>query len=123
MLDVVQNGATTIAILAARAACHMPDVIEMPYRPPLFAAAEPGETPCTVRLAGPTCLAGDVIGDYGVDAVPNVGDLLVFGDMAIYTTCKNNTFNGMPLPAIFARAASGTTRSIVSFGYEDFKYR
>ena len=75
------------------------------------------------RLAGPTCLAGDVIGDYGVDAVPNVGDLLVFGDMAIYTTCKNNTFNGMPLPAIFARAANGTTRSIVSFGYEDFKYR
>lgn len=74
-------------------------------------------------LAGPTCLTGDVIGDYGVDAVPNVGDLLVFGDMAIYTTCKNNTFNGMPLPAIFARAASGTTRSIVSFGYEDFKYR
>ena len=101
----------------------MPDVIEMPYRPPLFAAAEPGEKPCTVRLAGPTCLAGDVIGDYGVDAVPNVGDLLVFGDMAIYTTCKNNTFNGMPLPAIFARAASGTTRSIVSFGYEDFKCR
>ena len=123
VLDVVQNGDTTIAILDASAACHMPDVIEMPYRPPLFAAAEPGEKPCTVRLAGPTCLAGDVIGDYGVDAVPNVGDLLVFGDMAIYTTCKNNTFNGMPLPAIFARAANGTTRSIVSFGYEDFKYR
>ena len=123
VLDVVQNGDTTIAILDASAACHMPDVIEMPYRPPLFAAAEPGEKPCTVRLAGPTCLAGDVIGDYGVDAVPNVGDLLVFGDMAIYTTCKNNTFNGMPLPAIFARAASGNTRSIVSFGYEDFKYR
>lgn len=88
VLDVVQNGDTTIAILDASAACHMPDVIEMPYRPPLFAAAEPGEKPCTVRLAGPTCLAGDVIGDYGVDAVPNVGDLLVFGDMAIYTTCK-----------------------------------
>ena len=123
VLDVVQNGDTTIAILDTSAACHMPDVIEMPYRPPLFAAAEPGEKPCTVRLAGPTCLAGDVIGDYGVDAVPNVGDLLVFGDMAIYTTCKNNTFNGMPLPAIFARAASGTTRSIVSFGYEDFKMR
>ena len=77
VLDVVQNGDTTIAILDASAACHMPDVIEMPYRPPLFAAAEPGEKPCTVRLAGPTCLAGDVIGDYGVDAVPNVGDLLV----------------------------------------------
>ena len=123
VLDTVKNKDTQIAILDASAACHMPDVIEMPYCPPLFAAAEPGEKPCTVRLAGPTCLAGDVIGDYGVDAVPNVGDLLVFGDMAIYTTCKNNTFNGMPLPAIFARAASGTTRSIVSFGYEDFKYR
>lgn len=123
VLDTVKNQDTQIAILDASAACHMPDVIEMPYRPPLFAAAEPGEKPCTVRLAGPTCLAGDVIGDYGVDAVPNVGDLLVFGDMAIYTTCKNNTFNGMPLPAIFARAASGTTRSIVSFGYEDFKCR
>lgn len=123
VLDTVKNQDTQIAILDASAACHMPDVIEMPYRPPLFAAAEPGEKPCTVRLAGPTCLAGDVIGDYGVDAAPNVGDLLVFGDMAIYTTCKNNTFNGMPLPAIFARAASGTTRSIVSFGYEDFKYR
>ena len=122
VMDIVDNGIRTL-ILDASAACHMPDVLEMPYRPPLFAAAEPGEKPCTVRLAGPTCLAGDVIGDYGVDAVPNVGDLLVFGDMAIYTTCKNNTFNGMPLPAIFARAASGTTRSIVSFGYEDFKYR
>ena len=123
VLDTLQNGDTSLAILDMSAACHTPDVIEMPYRPPLFAAAEPGEKPCTVRLAGPTCLAGDVIGDYGVDAVPNVGDLLGFGDMAIYTTCKNNTFNGMPLPAIFARAASGTTRSIVSFGYEDFKYR
>ena len=123
VLDVVQNGDTTIAILDASAACHMPDVIEMPYRPPLFAAAEPGEKPCTVRLAGPTCLAGDVVGDYGVDAVPNVGDLLVFGDMAIYTTCKNNTFNGMPLPGIYARKPDGTTRKIVTFGYTDFKCR
>ena len=123
VLDVVKNGDTTVAILDASAACHMPDVIEMPYRPPLFAAAEPGEKPCTVRLAGPTCLAGDVIGDYGVDAVPNVGDLLVFGDMAIYTTCKNNTFNGMPLPGIYARKPDGTTRKIVTFGYTDFKCR
>ena len=76
-----------------------------------------------MRLAGPTCLAGDIIGDYGVDAVPNVGDLLVFGDMAIYTTCKNNTFNGMPLPGIYARKPDGTTRKIVTFGYTDFKCR
>lgn len=123
VLDVVQNGDTTVAILDASAACHMPDVIEMPYRPPLLAAGEPGERPCTVRFAGPTCLAGDVIGDYSFDAVPAVGDLLVFGDMAIYTTCKNNTFNGMPLPAIFARRPDGSTEKIVSFGYRDFRYR
>ncbi len=123
VLDVVKNGDTTIAILDASAACHMPDVIEMPYRPPLLGAGEPGEKPCTVRLAGPTCLAGDVIGDYGFDAVSEVGDLLVFDDMAIYTTCKNNTFNGMPLPGIYARKPDGTAREIVTFGYSDFKYR
>lgn len=123
VLDVVQNGDTTVAILDASAACHMPDVIEMPYRPPLLFAADVGEKPCTVRLAGPTCLAGDVIGDYGFDAEPRPGDLLVFGDMAIYTTCKNNTFNGMPLPAIWARGADGTCRELVQFGYRDFKYR
>ena len=107
VLDVVHNGDTTVAILDASAACHAPDVIEMPYRPPLLFAADPGEKPCTVRLAGPTCLAGDVFGDYSFDAVPQPGDLLVFGDMAIYTTCKNNTFNGMPLPAIWVRGADG----------------
>ena len=101
----------------------MPDVIEMPYSPPLFGAGEPGEKPYTVRLAGPTCLAGDVIGDYSFDAVPAVGDLLVFGDMAIYTTCKNNTFNGMPLPGIYSRTAGGDIRKLASFGYRDFKYR
>ena len=123
VLDVVKNGDTTVAILDASAACHMPDVIEMPYRPPLLGAEEPGEKPCTVRLAGPTCLAGDVIGDCSFDTAPRAGDLLVFGDMAIYTTCKNNTFNGMPLPAILCRCADGSVRSIAAFGYEDFKYR
>ncbi len=123
VLDVVHNGDTAVAILDASAACHMPDVIEMPYRPPLLYAGEPEEKPCTVRLAGPTCLAGDVIGDYSFDAEPKPGDLLVFGDMAIYTTCKNNTFNGMPLPAILARAADGTCRVLKQFGYRDFKER
>ena len=123
VLDVVQNGDTTVAILDASAACHAPDVIEMPYRPPLLFAADPGEKPCTVRLAGPTCLAGDVFGDYSFDAVPRPGDLLVFGDMAIYTTCKNNTFNGMPLPAIWVRGADGACRALVQFGYRDFKVR
>ena len=101
----------------------MPDVIEMPYRPPLLGAGEPGEKPYTVRLAGPTCLAGDVIGDYSFDAVPAVGDLLVFGDMAIYTTCKNNTFNGMALPAIAVMEEDGNCKVIREFGYEDFKGR
>ena len=123
VLDVVKNGDTTIAILDASAACHMPDVIEMPYRPPLLQAGDAGEKACTVRLAGPTCLAGDVIGDYSFDTEPKIGDLLVFGDMAIYTTCKNNTFNGMPLPAIVTRKPGGRTEEIVHFGYRDFKYR
>ena len=123
VLDVVQNGGTTVAILDASAACHMPDVIEMPYRPPLLFAGDAGQKPCTVRLAGPTCLAGDVIGDYSFDAVPRAGDLLVFGDMAIYTTCKNNTFNGMPLPAICVRDEAGHVRELVKFGYRDFKAR
>lgn len=123
VLDVLQNGTTQLAILDASAACHMPDVIEMPYRPPLLFAGDAGQKPCTVRLAGPTCLAGDVIGDYSLDAVPRAGDLLVFGDMAIYTTCKNNTFNGMPLPAICVRDEAGNVRELVRFGYRDFKAR
>lgn len=123
VLDVVRNGNVTIAILDASAACHMPDVIEMPYKPPLLDASECGEKEFDVRLAGPTCLAGDVIGDYSFDNLPKTGDLLLFGDMAIYTTCKNNTFNGMPLPSIYSRKKDGTINEIVSFGYTDFKYR
>lgn len=123
VLDTLQNGATSLAILDMSAACHTPDVIEMPYRPPLMDAGEPGEKPCTIRLGGPTCLAGDVIGDYSFDAPLTEGDKLLFGDMAIYTTCKNNTFNGMPLPGIYARKPDGTTRKIVTFGYTDFKCR
>ena len=98
VLDVTQNGATNIAILDTSAACHMPDVLEMPYRPPLYGAGEAGEKAVTFRLGSQTCLAGDVIGDYSFNAPLAEGDLLLFGDMAIYTTCKNNTFNGMPLP-------------------------
>jgi carboxynorspermidine decarboxylase len=122
VLDVVQNG-MDIAILDASAACHMPDVLEMPYRPPLMDSGKPGERPHTYRLAGPTCLAGDVIGDYAFDAPLQTGDRLTFEDMAIYTMVKNNTFNGMPLPAIAIEAADGTCRVIRQFGYEDFKGR
>ena len=123
VLDTLQNGDTSLAILDMSAACHTPDVIEMPYRPPLLDAGEPGEKPCTIRLGGPTCLAGDVVGDYSFDAPPAEGDRLIFGDMAIYTTCKNNTFNGMPLPPIWAMDENGTCRELVKFGYSDFKMR
>ena len=123
VLDTLRNGDTSLAILDMSAACHTPDVIEMPYRPPLLDADEPGKKPCTVRLGGPTCLAGDIIGDYSFDAPLAEGDKLIFGDMAIYTTCKNNTFNGMPLPPIWLLGADGSCRELVRFGYEDFKMR
>lgn len=122
VIDVVDNG-MPVAVLDASAACHMPDVIEMPYRPPLRHAGQPGEKPYTCRLAGPTCLAGDVIGDYSFDRPLCPGDLLVFEDMAIYTMVKNNTFNGMPLPAIALLGANGSVRVVKTFGYGDFKGR
>ena len=122
VLDIVP-GETPVLILDASAACHMPDVLEMPYRPPLHGAGLPGEKPYTCRLAARTCLAGDVIGDYSFDAPPQAGNRLVFGDMAIYTMVKNNTFNGMPLPDIAWRDAEGGCRVIRRFGYEDFKTR
>ncbi len=129
VLDVVTNGDVRIAILDASAACHMPDVIEMPYTPPLLGAVkaeDSEESPMYTyryRLAGPTCLAGDVIGDYYFKRELKEGDLLVFEDMAIYTTCKNNTFNGMPLPDIWKRTKDGELIQLTSFGYKDFKYR
>lgn len=122
VIDLVHN-AVDIAILDVSAACHMPDVIEMPYRPPLHGAGQPGEKPHTYRLAGPTCLAGDVIGDYSFDRPLRRGDRLSFQDMAIYTMVKNNTFNGVPLPAIALRKTDGRTEIVKRFGYEDFKNR
>lgn len=122
VLELVKND-REIAILDTSAACHMPDVLEMPYRPPLKDSGTPGEKAVTYRLAGPTCLAGDVIGDYSFDTPLKEGDKLVFEDMAIYSMVKNNTFNGMPLPAIVLREKSGECRIIKQFGYEDFKDR
>ena len=123
VLDVLQNGEFRLAILDTSAACHMPDVLEMPYRPPLYGAGNPGEKKRTFRLGGPTCLAGDVIGDYSFDWSLREGELLLFGDMAIYTTCKNNTFNGMPLPGIFVLQEGGKLKCLRKFGYTDFKSR
>lgn len=112
-----------IAILDTSAACHMPDVLEMPYRPPLSESGQSGEKPYTYRLGGPTCLAGDIIGDYSFEEPLQEGDKLVFEDMAIYSMVKNNTFNGMPLPAIALRSKDGECRIIKEFGYDDFKRR
>ena len=122
VLEIVENGMKT-AILDTSAACHMPDVLEMPYRPQIIGAGEPAEKPYTYRLGGPTCLAGDNIGDYSFDAPLAIGDRLVFCDMAIYSMVKNNTFNGMPLPTIAAVDSSGQTKIVRRFGYEDFKNR
>ncbi|MGN1148394.1 MAG: carboxynorspermidine decarboxylase [Lachnospiraceae bacterium] len=122
VLETMHNG-MDIAILDTSAACHMPDVLEMPYRPPLCESGEPGEKAFTYRLTGPTCLAGDVIGDYSFDAPLKEGDRLVFEDMAIYSMVKNNTFNGMPLPAIVLKEKSGECRIVRQFGFEDFKCR
>ena len=123
VLDIVENNGVKIAILDASAACHMPDVIEMPYTPPLMDADSEGGKAFCYRLGGPTCLSGDVIGEYSFDRELAVGDMLVFGDMAIYTTCKNNTFNGMPLPDIYRLKPDGVFEKLTEFGYRDFKYR
>ena len=122
VMDIVHNG-IDIAILDASAACHMPDVLEMPYRPPLYLSGEAGEKAHTYRLASRTCLAGDIIGDYSFDEALKIGDRLVFQDMAIYSMVKNNTFNGMPLPDIGLLHADGSYELIKRFGYEDFKER
>ncbi|WP_033124704.1 carboxynorspermidine decarboxylase [Eubacterium sp. ER2] len=122
VLEITENGVQT-AILDASAACHMPDVLEMPYRPSLSGAGLPGEKPFTYRLAGPTCLAGDVIGDYSFDRPLETGDVLEFQDMAIYSMVKNNTFNGMALPDIVLEREDGSRELVRRFGYEDFKGR
>lgn len=122
VLDFVENGVTT-AVLDASAACHMPDVLEMPYRPEAEGAGRPGEKPFSYRLAGPTCLAGDVIGDYSFDSPLRTGERVVFKDMAHYTMVKNNTFNGMNLPSIAVLGADGELSVVRRFGYGDFKSR
>jgi len=123
VLDTVESGGVTTLILDTSAACHMPDVLEMPYRPPLKDAGLPGEKAYTYRLSSNTCLAGDVIGDYSFDRPVRPGDRLMFEDMAIYTMVKNNTFNGIPLPAIAVQGEDGDCRIVKEFGYEDFRAR
>ena len=122
VLDIFDNG-MKIAILDTSAACHMPDVLEMPYRPNIIDAGNPGEYSYTYRLGGATCLAGDVIGDYSFKEPLRPGDRVVFCDMAHYTMVKNNTFNGINLPSIAIYKESEGIKIIRKFNYEDFKTR
>jgi len=122
VLDIVDNG-LKVAIMDASAACHMPDVLEMPYRPDVIDAGKPDEYPYTYRLAGNTCLAGDIIGDYSFKKPLKPGDKVVFNDMAHYTMVKNNMFNGINLPDIVLYNKCQGPRIIRRFGYEDFKNR
>ncbi len=122
VLDLTEND-MPIAILDTSAACHMPDVLEMPYRPPLFGSGESGEKKYSYRLGSQTCLSGDMIGEYSFDEPLSIGDRLVFGDMAIYSMVKNNTFNGMPLPSILLLKQDGSIQVLKEFGYENFRIR
>lgn len=125
VLDKVKNSGITCLILDGSAACHMPDVLEMPYTPPLSEGSivETPEKEFDYRLGGNTCLAGDIIGNYRFDHDIQIGERLTFCDMAIYSMVKNNTFNGIPLPSIYSMDRNGDCRLIKSFGYNDFKER
>jgi carboxynorspermidine decarboxylase len=124
VLDVVRNSGVDIAILDTSATAHMPDVLEMPYRPVIVGAGRPGEHAHAYRLGGLTCLAGDVIGDYSFPRRLAVGDKLVFADMAHYTMVKNTTFNGVRLPSIALHDPATRTIEVVRrFGYPDYKNR
>jgi len=121
VLDIVHNG-MPVAILDVSATAHMPDTLEMPYRPTIHGAGEPGATPHTYRLGGPTCLAGDVIGDWSFPKPLSVGDRIVFADMAHYTMVKTTMFNGVKHPAITTWDGS-RLKIIRTFGYADYAGR
>lgn len=123
IMDIVENHGIQTLILDASASCHMPDVLEMPYRPPLFEAGSPEEKAYTYRLSSCTCLAGDIIGDYSFDKKLKIGDRICFEDMMIYSMVKNNTFNGMPLPDISILHTNHVYEVIKTFSYQDFKER
>ncbi|OQA82100.1 MAG: Carboxynorspermidine/carboxyspermidine decarboxylase [Lentisphaerae bacterium ADurb.Bin242] len=123
VLDIVRNE-MDIAILDTSAEAHMPDVLEMPYRPNIIGAGQPSEKKCTYRLAGHSCLAGDVIGDYSFDEKLEIGRKVVFLDMAHYTMVKTNTFNGLQLPSIaLFDSQTHEYRVVREFDYSDFKSR
>ena len=121
VLDVIDNG-MPVAIVDISATCHMPDVIEAPYRPAMLGEAE-DDGPAT-RLGGPSCLAGDIIGDYRFGGLPRIGQRFAFLDQAHYSMVKTNSFNGVPLPAIFLwDSRTDDLRAIKCFDYDEFKRR
>ncbi|MCB4743285.1 MAG: carboxynorspermidine decarboxylase [Sulfurovum sp.] len=122
VLDVVRNG-IDIAILDISAEAHMPDTIIMPYRAEVYGAADTGEKPYTYRLAGNTCLAGDIMGDYSFDEPLRIGDRIIFEDQMHYTMVKATTFNGIKLPSIAIKRVDGSIEVVKEFGYKDFKNR
>lgn len=123
VIDIFQNG-VNIAVIDVSPTCHMPDVIEMPYLPKIIGAKKAEEGDDNIyRLVGPSCLTGDVVGEYSFDKPLNIGDKVVFLNMAIYTMVKNNTFNGINLPDIALMDKNGKIKIVKSFGYKDFKSR
>ncbi len=122
VLDIIDNG-IKIAILDTSAAAHMPDVLEMPYRPEVAGAGPPGVYPYTYRLGGLSCLAGDIVGDYSFPEPLETGSKVVFLDMAHYTMVKSNTFNGVRLPSLAIRKREGGLQVLRKFGYEEYRRR
>ncbi len=122
MLDIHWNE-QPIAILDTSASTHMPDVLEVPYRPNILGAGEPGAKPHTYSLGGKTCMTGDVIGTYSFDKALKPGDRLIFTDMMQYSFVKNTTFNGTPLPDIAVLTEDGSYRVLKRYGYEAFRER
>lgn len=122
VIDIVENG-MQVAVLDVSATTHMPDVLEMPYRPDVEGSGLAGEKRYTYRFGGPTCLSGDVIGDYSFDDPLEIGDHIIFHDMAHYTMVKNSTFNGVPLPAIAIMRDRGPVDLVREFGYKNFRAR
>ncbi|MBQ5775819.1 MAG: carboxynorspermidine decarboxylase, partial [Bacteroidaceae bacterium] len=123
VVDIVENHGIRTAILDASFACHMPDCLEMPYKPAIRGAKEGGETPYTYRMGGNSCLSGDFVGDWSFDAPLAIGDRIIFEDMIHYTIVKTTMFNGVPHPAIAVRKADGTTQVWKQFTYEDYRNR
>jgi carboxynorspermidine decarboxylase len=123
VLDLIDRGGVEIAILDTSASAHMPDVLEMPYRPQVRGAGKPGERAHSYRLGGLTCLAGDVIGDYSFDQPLTLGERVIFEDMIHYTMVKSTLFNGLRHPAIAIRRENGEVEVVRQFDYRDYEGR